>query len=248
MGYIAASPLAAVLLIDERCVAMSLRKAVICDLDGTLLDTLDDLADSMNAVLARLGLPEHLRDQYRYFVGDGLETLSRRVLPEEQRTSEMIRRVSDSMLAEYNDRWAMQTHPYEGVMQLLTALSGHGYILNVLSNKPEEFTRRMVNHFLSGLPWAQIRGARSGVPRKPDPAGALAIAKELDLEPAQFLYLGDTNTDMMTANAAGMYPVGVLWGFRARKELEESGAKTLLAHPLDLCTVLDQISPRTVTP
>lgn len=215
-------------------------RAVIFDLDGTLLDTLDDLADSMNAALARLGLPVHHRDLYRYFVGDGLGILASRVLPEARRSAEMIQRVSDEMLGEYTTRWAVHTQPYDGVLQMLELLSRRGYLLNVFSNKPEEFTRLMVEHFLSDLPWVKVRGARDGVPRKPDPAGALAIAKELSLEPEQFLYLGDTNTDMITASSAGMYPIGVLWGFRPRRELEESGAKALISHPLDLLQVIAQ--------
>lgn len=215
-------------------------KAVIFDLDGTLLDTLDDLTDSMNKVLARLELPVHLRDQYRYFVGDGMETLARRVLPKEHRTVEMVRRVSEEMRDEYQSRWSLQTRPYDGILELIRALSQRGFILNILSNKFEELTRLMVQHYLADFSWAQVRGARTGVPKKPDPAGALAIAMELALEPSQFLYLGDTNTDMITANSAGMYPVGALWGFRTRSELEEFGAKTLIAHPLDLLKVIDQ--------
>lgn len=214
-------------------------KAVVFDLDGTLLDTLDDLADSMNDVLARLDFPVHLRDQYRYFVGDGMENLARRVLPEVDRTDEMVRRVSDEMRVEYQGRWADRTKPYDGIVELLELLSRRGYILNILSNKPDEFTCLMADHFFSGFPWAQVRGARIGVPRKPDPAGAFAIARELDLDPCQFLYLGDTNTDMITASSAGMYPIGVLWGFRTRSELEEFGAKTLLAHPLEFLTAID---------
>lgn len=213
-------------------------KAVLFDLDGTLLDTLTDLADSMNAVLASLDFPTHPRDAYRYFVGDGLEILARRVLPEANRTQAMIQRCAEGMRDQYHRHWADQTNPYEGVADLLDSLTARGLSLNILSNKPDDFTCLMVNHFLPAWPWGQVRGARSATPKKPHPHGALAIADQLKLAPKQFLYLGDTNTDMQTATAAGMFPVGVLWGFRTRSELEESGAQAVLRHPLDLLALL----------
>lgn len=213
-------------------------KAVLFDLDGTLLDTLTDLADSMNTVLAGLGLPLHPREAYRYFVGDGMETLARRVLPEERRTPAMIQRCAAAMRVRYQAHWADNSGPYQGVPELLDALAHRDLSLNILSNKPDDFTRLMVEHFLPGWRWSQVRGARPEMPRKPDPAGALAVAGQLDLAPHQFLYLGDTNTDMRTATAAGMYPVGALWGFRTRQELDETGAKSVLQHPLDLLQLL----------
>jgi phosphoglycolate phosphatase len=209
-------------------------KAVIFDLDGTLLDTLIDLADSMNVVLADLGLPSHPQDAYRYFVGDGMETLSRRVLPEEYRTLPMIQRCTEGMRARYQEHWADKSEPYPGIPELLDSLSRRGLSLNILSNKPDDLTRLMVNHFLPNWRWSHVRGAVPEMPKKPDPSGALAVAEQLGVARHQFLYLGDTNTDMRTAAAAGMYPVGVLWGFRTKMELEESGAKSVLRYPLDL--------------
>ncbi len=218
---------------------MSDIKAVLFDLDGTLLDTLTDLAESMNAVLVRLGLPPHPRDAYRYFVGEGVEVLARRALPEENRDQEMVLRCADEMRKEYQGRWAETSKPYAGIPELLDGLASRGLTLTILSNKPDDFTRLVVDRFLSGWPWREVRGARPETPRKPDPSGALAIAGRLGLVPGQFLYLGDTNIDMRTATAAGMYPVGALWGFRTRTELEEAGAKILLHHPLDLIAHLD---------
>lgn len=195
-------------------------KAVIFDLDGTLLDTLTDLADSMNAVLKRLGLPVHPRDAYRTFVGDGLETLARRVLSGHNHSPAMLQCCIEGMRTEYQRRWADKSAPYEGISELLNALTSRSLKLTILSNKPDDFTRLLVNHFLSSWHWSQVRGARPETPKKPDPTGALAIAGELKLAPAHFLYLGDTNTDMRTAIAAGMVPIGALWGFRTRAELE----------------------------
>lgn len=211
-------------------------KAVLFDLDGTLLDTLSDLADSMNAVLTSLGLPAHSRDAYRYFVGDGLEVLAQRVLPDDHRVPAMIVRCAEGMRARYQEHWADRTRPYQGIPELLDSLAGRGLRLNILSNKPDDFTRLMVDHFLPGWQWSQVRGARPDTPKKPDPRAALTIASQLGLAPQQFLYLGDTNTDMRTASAAGMHPVGVLWGFRTRTELEQAGAKATISHPLDLLT------------
>lgn len=213
-------------------------KAVLFDLDGTLLDTLSDLADAMNVVLADMGLPCHPDDAYRYFVGDGLEILARRVLPQECRKQPFLSRCIEGMKARYSDHWADNSKPYAGIADLLNELTCRDLNLAVLSNKPDYFTSLLVNHFLPHWRWSHVRGARLDTPRKPDPCGALAIAEQLALAPRDFLYLGDTATDMQTARAAGMYPVGVSWGFRTVKELEESGAKVVLDHPLDLLKLL----------
>lgn len=213
-------------------------RAVLFDLDGTLLDTLTDLAESMNAVLTGLGFSTHPRDAYRYFVGDGLEILASRVLPEASRNQAMIQRCAAGMRDEYQGRWADQTKPYEGIAELLDSLTDRRLSLNILSNKPDDFTRLMVSHFLSAWQWAAVRGARSATPKKPNPDGAMAIAGQLGLAPHHFLYLGDTNTDMQTAIAAGMMPVGALWGFRTKAELEEAGAQAVLPHPLDLLQLI----------
>ncbi len=167
-----------------------------------------------------------------------METLARRVLPVDQRGEEMVARCVAAMRAEYARRWADQTRPYPGIPELLDRLAGLGLRLAILSNKPDEFTRQMVSHFLPGWPWSEVRGQLVGVPKKPDPAGALAIAKSLSLPAEQFLYLGDTNTDMGTATASGMYPLGALWGFRTGEELLKAGARELLGYPLDLLRLL----------
>jgi len=213
-------------------------RAVLFDLDGTLLDTLSDLADSMNAVLAEMGFATHPREAYRLFVGDGMETLAQRVLPLTQRTPATIERCVSAMRARYRDHWADRSAPYPGIPELLSALTGLKLSVNILSNKPDELTRLMVDHFLPGWRWDQVRGARPEIAKKPDPAGALAIADQLGLHPHQFLYLGDTNTDMRTAIAAGMTPIGALWGFRDQQELETSGAQTVLHHPLALLSFI----------
>jgi phosphoglycolate phosphatase len=215
-------------------------KAVLFDLDGTLLDTLDDLGDSMNAVLAARGLPTHPIRSYTDFVGDGVENLVRRALPRESGSSEaLIAEIVPLMRAEYARRWKDKTRPYDGVSGMLDALSARGLRLAVLSNKPHPATVEVVRHFFPPGKFHAVFGARPDVPIKPDAGAALDVAKRLGVPPEAFLYVGDTNTDMQTAVAAGMYAVGALWGFRTAGELLQAGARVLISHPGDLLTLLD---------
>ena len=213
-------------------------RAVIFDLDGTLLDSLEDLADSMNVVLARQNFPVHAVEKYRYFVGDGIAELVRRVLPVEQRADALVAENIRWMSAEYEQRWNKKTRPYPGIAELLDALTGAGLNLAVLSNKPDAFTKIMVPALLPGWNFAPILGARPGVPVKPDPQAALEIADQLALSPAEILYLGDTATDMRTARAAGMMAIGVAWGFRTIEELQQSGAQQIIHQPTELLQLL----------
>lgn len=209
-------------------------RGIIFDLDGTLLDTLADIGNSTNRVLGRRGFEAHPLDAYRYFVGDGMRMLTERALPAERRTPELIEAVFREVHAEYDLHWADITRPYDGVPELLGELCRCGIAMSVLSNKPDEFTSAMVKRYFPGIPFTCVYGAGVGIPRKPDPAGALRIAAESAMTPESFLYLGDTLVDMQTAVAAGMFPIGALWGFREEKELREGGAKLLLAHPAEM--------------
>ena len=209
-------------------------EAVLFDLDGTLLDTLVDLADSMNAVLEGLGAPVHPAEAYKYFVGDGVRNLIVRALPQPQRTEETIRGCIREMHDEYSKRWASKTRPYAGVPGLLDALAERGVKMAVLSNKPDDFTKLCVEKLLPDWTFESVRGVREDGKRKPDPTGALETAKMLGLSPGRFAYVGDTNTDMQTAVAAGMHPIGVLWGFREADELKANGAEQLVRTPEEL--------------
>ncbi len=213
--------------------------AVLFDLDGTLLDTLADLGDSMNAVLSGLGFPVHQTDAYRYFVGDGVETLVLRSLPEAARADQAL--VSESvrkMRAEYSARWKDKTRLYDGIAELLDTLLAWGVKTAILSNKPHPAVLEVVGHFLGKWRFDAALGARPGVPMKPDPGSAAEVCRLLDTPPESFLYLGDTNTDMITAGSAGMFGVGVLWGFRTEDELRASGAKVLIHRPLEVLSLL----------
>jgi len=206
-------------------------KAIIFDLDGTLLDTLDDLADAGNQVLSAAGLPVHPVDSYRYFVGDGLLALIGRIIPENMRTGDQIQRLAEAFRNVYSQNWNARTRMYDGIETLLGGLESAGVLMSVLSNKPHDFTVVCVREFLGKWTFDQVLGNREGLARKPDPAGALEIAGRLGLPPSEVVYLGDTATDMKTAVAAGMYPVGALWGFRTAAELKASGAAFLVKQP-----------------
>lgn len=218
---------------------MTRHKCVLFDLDGTLVDSLTDLANSMNRVLIRQGFAAHPAQAYRYFVGDGIIKLVQRALPAEAQQEDIIQDCAQKMRQEYALHWADTTRPYPGIAELLDTLAGRGIEMAILSNKPDELTQKVVRTLLPQWDFAAVAGARETIPRKPDPAGALRIAKLLRREPADFLYLGDTNTDMQTARAARMFAIGALWGFRTAEELKENGAQALLSVPIELCPLLD---------
>lgn len=193
----------------------------------------------MNTALARLGLPPHPTDAYRYFVGDGARNLTERVLPKDSITDEIVDKCLALMLKEYSRRWSNNTKPYPGIPQMLSAMEKIGLPKAILSNKADDFTQIIVNSLLSDFSFQVVRGLLPSAKRKPDPTSALQIADELKIPPSRFLYLGDTKTDMQTAIAAGMYPVGVLWGFREADELLQNGAKKLVKTPADVLKLLN---------
>ena len=215
-------------------------QAVLFDLDGTLLDTLADIANATNAALIQLGFPVHPQDSYRYFLGEGMDWLVRRALPEESHDAETLKKCHDAIIAEYETCWAENTRPYPGIADLLEELDQRCIAKAVLSNKPDAFTKKTVEKLLPDFKFEIVRGATPDTAIKPDPAGAIRIADELGISPRQFIYLGDTNTDMQTAVAAGMFAAGALWGFRTAEELSINGAQVLLDNPLDVLPLLDQ--------
>jgi phosphoglycolate phosphatase len=211
------------------------QRAVIFDLDGTLLDTIEDIGNSMNSVLHRFGFEEHDVETYKSIVGEGIEHLVRRSLPEENRTNQsLLAECLLSMREEYGRRWNEKTRPYPGIPELLDTLADRGIKMAILSNKPDDMTRIVVAQLLPKWRFDAVLGARPSVPKKPDPLGALEIAELLEIRPSDFLYMGDTRIDMETANRAGMKAVGVLWGFRQAEELIAGGAKAIISTPMDL--------------
>lgn len=213
-------------------------RAALFDLDGTLLDTIEDLAESMNVALGQLGCPPRSVSQCRFLVGAGVEHFARSALPEDRRDRQTVVECVRLMRTDYAERWMSRTRVYDGIEEMLASLGERGLSLAVLSNKPHQFTVEMVEHFLGDFRFEAVYGARDDVPPKPDPAAAIEIARELDVRPGEFVYLGDTDIDMQTANAAGMFSVGVTWGFRPRAELVDNGAKLLVEHPTELIALV----------
>lgn len=212
--------------------------AVLFDLDGTLADTLDDIAASVNWALERNAVDPHPPDAYRELVGEGVGRLVERALPVERQ--DLHRAVLEDLRAHYTEHMLDRTAPYPGIPELLDEIRLRGLPMAVLSNKPEVATRWMVERLFPAWPFAAVRGERPGVPHKPDPAAALEIAAAIGVEPARVLYLGDTRTDMETAVAAGMFAVGALWGFRDRAELVAHGAAAIVGHPREVLALIGE--------
>ncbi len=214
-------------------------KAIIFDLDGTLLDTLEAIGDSVNRVLSANGFPTHQIDAFRYFVGDGATRLIIRALPEDKREAENIGSCTEAFLNDYSQHWNEKTGPYAGIPRLLDALTRRGVKMAILSNKHHYLTEKCVAGLLSRWRFHAVIGQRGCAPPKPDPTSALEIAGKLDLPASDFLFVGDSAIDMKTALAAGMHPVGVGWGFRPAEELKAAGCAALVDQPADILNLLD---------
>ncbi|MDP4292303.1 MAG: HAD family hydrolase [Bacteroidota bacterium] len=208
--------------------------AIIFDLDGTLLNTLDDLANSMNFVLKQHRFPEHPVENYKMFVGNGMEKLVKRVLPSVCEDELFMQSFLDEFKKQYDLKWHDCTVPYPGIIELIDNLHTLGIKMSVLSNKPDHFTQVIIDYFFGLNRFECVYGARAGVPKKPDPTAALEVAHRSDIQPSDYLYLGDSGVDMQTANAAGMYALGATWGFREADELKANGAQKLIYDPNEI--------------
>jgi phosphoglycolate phosphatase len=211
-------------------------KAIIFDLDGTLLDSIAGIADAANFLLMRNGYPVFNQDEYKRFVGDGLEKLVYWILPSDKRNN--INRYVKEYRQIYKDRWRKKTRVYKGIRELLDFLSRHSIKKGVLSNKADEYVNIMVKELLPDHTFDAVRGERPGIPRKPDPRAALEISGLFSVDPKNIVFVGDSDIDMETARNAGMVPVGVAWGLRERDELLDHGAVRVIDHPLDLLDIL----------
>jgi phosphoglycolate phosphatase len=209
-------------------------KAVLFDLDGTLIDTVDDIGDAANRVLSNRKFPTHSISTYRLFIGEGVRMLFTHALPEEDRNQDLITACLKEFIEDYRYNYNVKTKRYDGVPELLDMLTLRGLKLAILSNKPHPITKDCVGFFLSQWDFNVVLGQHDSIPRKPDPQGALEVAQRVAILPSKFIYLGDTATDMKTAVSAGMFPVGVLWGFRSSEELMENGARVVIDEPMQL--------------
>ena len=209
-------------------------KLAIFDLDGTLVDSLEDIGDAMNRVLLKNGYPLHSYSKYRFFVGNGIRNLVIQSLPEDARNESEVDRCFAGMLADYEQNYVNKTHLYNGVSLLLDALLEKKVKLAILSNKADAITQKVCAKLFSRWHFEVILGANDSFPRKPDPSSALYIAKTVGIPASSVLYLGDSDVDMYTARAAMFTAVGAAWGFRSKLELIDAGAMYTANSPLEL--------------
>ncbi len=207
---------------------------VIFDLDGTLLNTIGDLAKACEVVLQRRQLPQHTFEEYCSFVGNGIMRLVERALPEELRTPEFVAEVRRDFVEYYTAHIDTLTRPYEGITELLGELSRRGIRVAVASNKFQAGTEKLVGLFFPDTEFAAVLGQREGVALKPDPQIVDDILSLTGVERDKVLYVGDSGVDMQTARAAGVRSVGVSWGFRSREELVENHADHIADHPAEI--------------
>ena len=209
-------------------------KACIFDLDGTLINSLDDLADCCNYALEQMGFSIHKVQDYRYFVGNGVVNLIQRTVPQTGVSQAVLDKTLDIYRKRYAAHYLDKTKPYDGINELLKALKAKDLKLTVVSNKPDDATKKLISEVFGENVFDIVLGQQEGVPHKPNPQGALKACEQMQVLPHECVFLGDTCIDIQTAIAAGMLPVGALWGFRDRDELVTAGAEVLLSEPIEL--------------
>lgn len=208
-------------------------KLVIFDLDGTLVNSLEDLGNACNSALERFGYPVHPMESFRYFVGDGVPMLIRRALPEKERTEETIAKVKAVFDEIYGRNYNVCTRPYDGITELLDRLKAEGILIAVASNKPDNFTQTIVTSMF-GDTFSYVSGKKEGFEKKPDPQIALHIMEKLGVSPEETLFAGDSSVDMQTAHNAGCDCIGCVWGFRTLQELTDNKATYIANSPDDI--------------
>lgn len=209
-------------------------KLIIFDLDGTLLDTVADLATATNQALEACGFPTHEEKAYRFFVGGGIMKLFERALPENARTPETLLRIRELFLPYYERHNADLTKPYPGITELLEELQNRRITMAVASNKYDEATKKLVSRYFPGISFASVLGNREGIPVKPDPSIVGEICELTNAEPKEVLFVGDSGVDMQTAANAGVDSAGVTWGFRPREELEQYTPSYIVESPSEI--------------
>ena len=217
----------------------NMTKLIIFDLDGTLIDTMEDIAAACNHALENCGCPVRRLDEYNMLVGRGIDNLFRGALPEDKKTEEMVRKMRSLFVPYYNEHKCDFTHPYDGMMKTLDALSSRGIRLAVASNKYQDGTEQLVRHFFGKYDFVKILGQRDGKPTKPDPE---IVHEIMDGVPGisldEVVYCGDSDVDMQTGIGAGVRTIGVTWGFRTREELESYSPWKLIDHPSEIIDII----------
>lgn len=216
-----------------------MKKLVIFDLDGTLLNTIADLATATNQALQHYGYPTHEVEAYRFFVGNGINKLFERALPETERTEENILKIRSQFVPYYDTHNADLSRPYPGIPELLRTLQQKGIKIAVASNKYQAATRKLIAHYFPEINFVEVLGQREGIPAKPDPSILNEIKTKAGVDEKEILYAGDSNVDMQTAHNAGVTAVGVAWGFRPRTELEALHPAYIIEKAEELLSLLN---------
>lgn len=217
-----------------------MKRLVIFDLDGTLLNTIADLGEAANFALESYGYPTHSLSSYPFFVGNGVNRLLERVLPEDARTPKNIEILRAKFVEYYDAHNTLHSAPYPGIPELLESLQKMGIGMAVASNKYHSAVTALVAHFFPGIQWCAVEGQKEGVPVKPDPSIVFEILGKVPTPKAEVLYVGDSGVDMETARRACVDSVGVTWGFRPLKELREYHADNIVNRPVEILTLLDR--------
>lgn len=215
-----------------------MKRLVIFDLDGTLLNTIDDLGAATNHALAANGYPVHNAAAYPGFVGNGVSKLIERALPDGERSPENVARLREEFVKYYDEHDCDLTRPYDGIVDLLVALSSDGVKLAVASNKYEAAVRRLISHYFPMVEWAVVAGQKEDVPVKPDPSIVFEILSKCPTRKDDVLYVGDSGVDMETARRACVESVGVTWGFRPVRELREGYADNIVSTPAEILEIV----------
>lgn len=217
-------------------------KAVLFDLDGTLANSLFDLAFATNRALKMHGFCDHEVEAYKYFVGDGIPKMIERALPENARDKATIEMIKADFTDYYKDHHSDRTKTYDGVPELLSKLKSMGLALAVVTNKAEPLARLLVYGLLGENTFNVVNGQREGIPNKPDPTLALLTMKELGVAPEECVFIGDSGMDVLAGVNAGAYPVGELWGYRGEDELRANGAKVIIEKPMELVAIIEELN------
>lgn len=215
-----------------------MRNLIIFDLDGTLLNTIADLAQSTNYVLHKLGFPVHEESAYNFMVGNGINKLFERALPDGEKTEQNILRVRKEFLVYYSQHNADMSSPYPGIPELLKTLNENGKKLAVASNKYHDGTRKLVDLYFPEIPFIAVLGQRDGIAPKPDPTIVYDIIREGNFDKDEILYVGDSGVDMQTAINAGVTSCGVTWGFRPKEELEKFNPDYIVDKPGEILRII----------
>ncbi len=213
-------------------------KAIIFDLDGTLLDTISDILNSMNSVLARYNYNTHSEEEYKYFVGKGVDVLVDSIIKTDNLPKDQFSVIKTAYYQEYDKRADLDTKPYPGIVRLLNNLKAKGFSLNILSNKPHHQTVNVINKYFKNIKFDNIYGKKPEFEIKPNPDSVFAIISNLGLTKNEVVFVGDTSVDIETANNAEIDSIGVLWGFRKREELERAKATFIVSHPEEILEIV----------